>query len=69
LKPGGLTSPVVIDSVRFLKKGERQSGPHGLALWRPQAWVEFAILDMLGRIAGKPMGALFGDVVRREVPF
>jgi L-alanine-DL-glutamate epimerase-like enolase superfamily enzyme len=42
---------------------------YGLALWCPQAWAEFAILDMLGRIAGKPMGALVGDIVRREVPF
>lgn len=40
---------------------------YGLALWSPQAWVEFAILDMLGRIAGKPMGALLGDILRREV--
>jgi L-alanine-DL-glutamate epimerase-like enolase superfamily enzyme len=40
---------------------------YGLALWSPQAWVEFAILDMLGRIAGQPMGALLGDVVRQEV--
>lgn len=40
---------------------------YGLALWSPQAWVEFAILDMLGRIAAKPMGALLGDVARREV--
>src|SRR5262245_36867008 len=39
----------------------------GLALWSPQAWVEFAILDMLGRIAGKPMGALLGDLVRKDV--
>jgi len=39
----------------------------GLALWSPQAWVEFAILDMLGRIAGKPIGALLGDIVRRDV--
>jgi L-alanine-DL-glutamate epimerase-like enolase superfamily enzyme len=39
----------------------------GLALWCPQAWVEFAILDMLGRIANKPMGALLGDIVRSEV--
>ena len=29
---------------------------YGLALWSPQAWVEFARLDMLGRIARKPMG-------------
>ncbi len=42
---------------------------YGLALWSPQAWVEFAILDMLGRIAGKPMGALLGGIVRREVAF
>lgn len=42
---------------------------YGLALWSPQAWVEFAILDMLGRIARKPMGALFGPVLRKEIPF
>jgi L-alanine-DL-glutamate epimerase-like enolase superfamily enzyme len=42
---------------------------YGLALWSPQAWVEFAILDMLGRVAGKPMGALLGEVVRQEVAF
>lgn len=41
----------------------------GLALWCPVAWVEFALLDMLGRIAGKSMGELLGGVVRREVPF
>jgi len=41
----------------------------GLALWCPVAWVEFALLDMLGRIAGKAMGELLGGVVRREVPF
>ena len=41
----------------------------GLAFWCAQAWVEFAILDMLGRIAGKSMGELLGGVVRREVPF
>lgn len=41
----------------------------GLALWCPLAWVEFAVLDMLGRIAGKPIGELLGGVIRREVPF
>jgi len=41
----------------------------GLALWCPVAWVEFAILDMLGRIVGKPIGELLGKVVRRQVPF
>jgi L-alanine-DL-glutamate epimerase-like enolase superfamily enzyme len=42
---------------------------YGLALWCPQAWIEFAILDMLGRISGKPLGALLGRIVRKEVPF
>ncbi|MFB3828241.1 MAG: mandelate racemase/muconate lactonizing enzyme family protein [Bryobacteraceae bacterium] len=42
---------------------------YGLAFWSPQAWAEFAILDLLGRIANQPMGALVGDVVRHEIPF
>jgi L-alanine-DL-glutamate epimerase-like enolase superfamily enzyme len=124
LRKDGLRSPVVIESVRLLKKGSEhfvhvrskdgaegislanpgranyldklakqrvmpffvgkdardldnllwelyRSGDNyklqGLAFWSAQAWVEFAILDMLGRVAGKPMGALLGDVVRREV--
>jgi L-alanine-DL-glutamate epimerase-like enolase superfamily enzyme len=33
-----------------------------LALWVPLATIEFAILDMLGRIAGKPMGELIGEI-------
>ena len=41
----------------------------GLAFWCPLAWVEFAILDMLGRISGRSIGELFGPVVRRDVPF
>ena len=41
----------------------------GLAFWCPVAWAEFAILDMLGRVAGKSIGELFGPVIRREVPF
>jgi L-alanine-DL-glutamate epimerase-like enolase superfamily enzyme len=41
----------------------------GLALWCPVAWVEFAILDLLGRIARKSIGELLGGVVRRNVPF
>jgi L-alanine-DL-glutamate epimerase-like enolase superfamily enzyme len=40
----------------------------GLALWCPVAMVEFAILDMLGRISGRPMGELLGGVVRTKVP-
>lgn len=41
----------------------------GLAFWCPQAWVEFAVLDMLGRIAGKSIGGLLGGVVRDRIPF
>jgi len=41
----------------------------GLALWCPVAWVEFALLDMLGRIANKSLGELLGGVVRQRVPF
>ena len=41
----------------------------GLALWCPVAWVEFAVLDMLGRISGQSYGELFGGVVRRKVPY
>jgi L-alanine-DL-glutamate epimerase-like enolase superfamily enzyme len=126
LKKDGLTSPVIIDSMRLLKKGDEYmvhvrskdgaegvalTNPpraeyldhvfqqlvapffigkdardldqllrglyrwnsnykmYGLALWSPQAWAEFAILDMLGRVANKPLGAMVGDIVRTEVPF
>jgi len=41
----------------------------GIALWCPLAWVEFALLDMMGRVADKSIGQLLGGVVRREVPF
>ena len=41
----------------------------GLAFWSTQAWVEFAILDMLGRIAGKSYGEMLGGIIRKEVPF
>jgi len=39
-----------------------------LALWCPVAWVEFALLDLFGKMQAKPMGALLGEVRRREVP-
>ncbi|MDP6635779.1 MAG: mandelate racemase/muconate lactonizing enzyme family protein [Phycisphaerae bacterium] len=40
----------------------------GLPLWCCVAWIEFAILDMLGKMAKKPVGDLLGGVVRRTVP-
>ena len=42
---------------------------YGLGFWSAQAWAEFAILDMLGRVANKPMGALLGGVVRKDMPY
>ena len=40
----------------------------GLALGIPLATIEFAILDMMGRIAGKPLGELIGEIHHRHVP-
>ncbi|WP_414664778.1 mandelate racemase/muconate lactonizing enzyme family protein [Horticoccus sp. 23ND18S-11] len=34
-----------------------------LALWVPMATIEFAVLDLLGRIAQKPLGLLISDTV------
>jgi L-alanine-DL-glutamate epimerase-like enolase superfamily enzyme len=39
----------------------------GLALGVPLAAIEFAILDMMGRIAGKSIGQLIGDIHHPEV--
>lgn len=40
---------------------------NGLALGLPLATIEFAILDMLGRMAGKPVGELIGEIHHPEV--
>ncbi len=40
----------------------------GLALWCCVGWVEFSLLDLLGKIAKKPIGELLGGVVRRDIP-
>jgi len=39
----------------------------GMALGIPLATIEFAILDMLGRIANKPIGQLIGDIHHPQV--
>jgi L-alanine-DL-glutamate epimerase-like enolase superfamily enzyme len=39
----------------------------GLPFWVPVASVEFAVLDLLGKVAGQPLGALFGGIVNRDV--
>jgi L-alanine-DL-glutamate epimerase-like enolase superfamily enzyme len=38
-----------------------------LALWVPLATIEFAILDMLGRIAGKSFGELIGEIHNKRI--
>jgi L-alanine-DL-glutamate epimerase-like enolase superfamily enzyme len=40
---------------------------NGISLGTPLATIEFAILDMLGRIASKPIGELIGEIQHREV--
>jgi L-alanine-DL-glutamate epimerase-like enolase superfamily enzyme len=42
---------------------------NGIALGIPMATIEFAILDMLGKIAGKSMGQLIGEIHHPEVGF
>jgi len=40
----------------------------GYALGIPVATIEFAILDMMGRIAGKPIGELIGQIHHTHIP-
>ena len=40
----------------------------GLPFWCPVAYVEQSLLDMLGKIANKPVGDLLGGVFRDEIP-
>lgn len=38
-----------------------------LALWVPLATIEFAILDLLGKVAGKSIGELIGEIHHPEI--
>ncbi len=40
---------------------------NGMAIGTPLATIEFAILDMLGRIAGKSIGQLIGDIHHTDI--
>jgi L-alanine-DL-glutamate epimerase-like enolase superfamily enzyme len=40
----------------------------GLAFWVCLAAAEFAIFDLLGKLAGKSIGELLGGVLRRDIP-
>jgi L-alanine-DL-glutamate epimerase-like enolase superfamily enzyme len=55
----------LIDGVYVFRSNYKLSG---VAFWCCVAWVEFSLLDLLGKIEGKPVGDLLGGVIRREVP-
>ena len=40
----------------------------GIPFWCPVAYVEQSLLDMLGKMVGKPVGELLGGVIRDEIP-
>jgi L-alanine-DL-glutamate epimerase-like enolase superfamily enzyme len=40
----------------------------GLPFWVSMAVVEIAVLDLLGKAARKPLGELFGNVLRKQIP-
>ena len=77
------TYPIFLNRVApfFVGKDARQLEPmlwdlyrhddnykyQGLALWVCVAAAEFAILDLLGKLAGKSIGDLLGGVKRREI--
>jgi len=54
----------LIDGVYVYKSNYKLAN---LALWCCVAWVEFSILDMLGKIEGKPVGHLLGGVVNNQI--
>ena len=55
---------LILDKIYIYQFNFRLSG---MAFGLPLATAEFAILDMLGRIAGKPVGQLIGEVHNPEV--
>jgi L-alanine-DL-glutamate epimerase-like enolase superfamily enzyme len=55
---------LIVEKVFIFKLNFRLNG---MALGVPLATIEFAVLDMLGKISGKPMGELFGKIHTSEV--
>jgi len=55
---------LILEKVFIYKLNFRLSG---LALGVPLATIELAILDMMGRIAGKSIGQLIGDIHHSEI--
>jgi L-alanine-DL-glutamate epimerase-like enolase superfamily enzyme len=56
---------MLVDGVYTYKSAYKLAG---IAFWNPVAYIELAVLDLLGKIAGKSVGALFGPVLRPEIP-
>ena len=54
----------LIDAVYLYKSNYKLTSP---ALWCPVAWIEFSLLDMLGKIANKPVGELMGGIHHRQM--
>lgn len=54
----------LIDGVYLYKSNYKLAN---LTLWCCVAWVEFSILDMLGKMEGKPVGELLGGVVNNHI--
>lgn len=57
--------PALIEAAVKHESLQTLAGP---AVWSCIAWIEFATLDLLGKIAGKPIGEMLGGIVRVEVP-
>ena len=57
---------LILEKILFFRLNFRLNG---IALGIPLATAEFAILDMLGKIAGKSMGQLTGEIHHPEVGF
>jgi len=56
---------VLVDGVYLAKSNYKLAG---LALWIGVACVELSLFDLLGKLAGQPVGALLGGVIRRQIP-
>lgn len=55
----------ILDSVYIYDSNYKMQG---LPFWCCVAWAEFAVLDLLGKSAGKHISGLFGGRVRDKVP-
>lgn len=55
----------LIDGVYLFRRNYKLGG---LPFWCCVAWVEMSLLDLLGKIVGKPVGEILGGVLRQEIP-